>query len=147
MYLGAVDNTRERTANRQVEGSMQCHTLPVARRSDDIEETRSTVLRLLELLSDREAQVQYEVDVPIANVPAELICMWFDDQYYPGRAPFTDAFSPDERAHLASFDATFAGVQESLPTSGGVAALHAAPGWSEVCDAAGAALEHLQRER
>ncbi|HCS29040.1 MAG TPA: hypothetical protein DIW43_16405 [Spongiibacteraceae bacterium] len=31
------------------------------------------------LLADADAQLKYERDVPTANVPAELVCMWFDD--------------------------------------------------------------------
>lgn len=40
---------------------------------------RESLLQTLTLLGDFEAQMKYVVDVPIADVPAELICMWFDD--------------------------------------------------------------------
>jgi hypothetical protein len=48
---------------------------------------RAEVLRHLELLASVELQARYEGDVKIANVPAELVCVWFDDLDLPASAP------------------------------------------------------------
>ena len=40
---------------------------------------RAEVLSHLELLASPELQARYERDVEIADVPAELVCVWFDD--------------------------------------------------------------------
>ena len=37
----------------------------------------------IDLLAHRSKQLQYEQSVPIANVPAELVCGFCDDLYYP----------------------------------------------------------------
>lgn len=105
--------------------------------------TRSTFRELLELLSSREAQLRYETDVPIANVPAELLDMWFDDRYHPETPWFSQAFTDHERQVLADFNAFFSGVAERLPTDRGVAALHAEPVWDDVCAKASEVLAEL----
>ena len=56
---------------------------------------RDRVLETLRLLASPDAQVEYQRKVPIADVPAELICQWFDDSFWPDetrlRALFSDA--------------------------------------------------------
>lgn len=111
--------------------------------STDELQTRSTFRELLELLSSREAQLRYEADVPIANVPAEMFCMWFDDHYHPETAWFSEAFTSHERQALTDFNAFFSGVTDRLPTDRGVAGLHAEPVWDEVCARAADALAEL----
>lgn len=106
--------------------------------------TRSTCRELLKLLSNREAQLRYEADVPVANVPAELLCMWFDDHYHPETAWFSQAFTDHERQALADFNAFFSGVAGRLPTDQGVAGLHAEPVWDDVCAKASEALAELE---
>ena len=107
------------------------------------DETRRLLHDLLLLLSDREAQRAYERDVPIANVPAELLSMWFDDIYHPSSDRFGAAFSDDERAELAAFNDSYRARADDLPTTGGVAALHGTPEWDEVVERASAALLRL----
>lgn len=114
----------------------------VTRTADELQ-TRSVFRELLELLSSREAQVQYEADVPVANVPAELLCMWFNDHYHPETVWFTEAFTSRERAALAAFDGFFSAVADGLPTEGGVTALHAESAWTGVCEKAAEALAAL----
>lgn len=60
-------------------------------------------MELLELISDPIAQRSYEFDVSIADVPAELVSMWFDDLYHPKMPWFSEAFSDHELTKLASF--------------------------------------------
>lgn len=98
---------------------------------------RESVRELLQLLSDPAAQRKYERDVPIANVPAELVCMWFDDLYHP---ELLTGFSESERKALADFHSFFDARVEGLPCDGGVAKLHDAPAWREVMAKAGQAL-------
>ena len=94
------------------------------------EDLRNTVLGLLRLLGDPEAQLAYERNVPIADVPAELFCMWFDDQYHPATELFRAAFCSGERAILAAFHERFEVVADSLPRDlGRVADLHEHSGW------------------
>ena len=62
---------------------------------------RARVLDEIEFLSNPSAQVKYERDVPMADVPAELICGFVDDLYHPKSELFLDAFSADESASLA----------------------------------------------
>ena len=63
---------------------------------------RAGILELLELLADAAAQERYEHNVPIADVPAELCCMWFDDLYHPDSPAFQAAFTVAELDALAS---------------------------------------------
>jgi hypothetical protein len=112
--------------------------------SSDVQESRSRVRELLALLADPVAQRRYEVEVPIANVPAELICMWFDDHYHPGSSWFIEAFSPGEREVIADFNRVFDGIAQSLPTDRGVSALQSTPEWDTVCRAAAETLAALE---
>lgn len=109
----------------------------------DEADSRSVIRELLALLADPAAQREYEVEVPIANVPAELVFMWFDDHYHPDSSWFIEAFSPGERERLADFNRVFDGVFQSLPTNGGVFALQSTPQWNTVCRAAAEALAAL----
>ncbi len=68
---------------------------------------RNGILDLLALLADPEAQRAYERDVPLADVPSELFCGWFDDTYIPSSPAFQLAFSEEERAALANFSEQF----------------------------------------
>jgi len=82
------------------------------------------------MLSDPDAQLAYERDVPIACVPAELVCMWFDDHYHPTTELFRTAFSLSERAILAAFHDRFRSIADSLPADlSRVADLHAQEEW------------------
>jgi hypothetical protein len=60
------------------------------------EAIRRAVFEEIELLAHASLQVRYEKNVPIANVPAELICGFCDDLYHPKSQVFLDAFNEDE---------------------------------------------------
>ena len=111
----------------------------------DLSDTlRQTIVGLIRILSCADAQVAYERDVPIAQVPAELVCMWFDDHYHPDSAAFLGAFTARERAALAAFHATFSRVRASLPDAiPTVASLHARPEWLALMRAAADTLSRL----
>jgi len=77
--------------------------------------TRSSILEHLALLADPEAQREYEQNVPIADVPAELMCGWFDDSYDPSSPAFEAAFSLRERRALAEFSDLLTSAEAQLP--------------------------------
>lgn len=54
----------------------------------EIPNTHLRMINLLRLLSSDQEQLNYQTDIPIAAVPAELVCVWFDDQYHPDDAYF-----------------------------------------------------------
>lgn len=102
---------------------------------------RDGIRDLVALLADAERQRVYERDVPIAHVPAELVCMWFDDLYHPDDPAFVRAFSTAELAALDEFNRIYRSVADELePLPPSVADLHAHPAWSRVSPAAAAAL-------
>jgi hypothetical protein len=62
---------------------------------------RAQVEEWVVLLSSASQQVQYERDVPIADVPAELVCRFVDDLFHPKGDLFLAAFSEREIKGLA----------------------------------------------
>jgi len=57
---------------------------------------RKAIIQQIELLSNPSDQVQYEKDVPIPNVPAELICVFCDDLYHPKSDALQSQFTQEE---------------------------------------------------
>lgn len=62
---------------------------------------RDRVVECIELLARPAEQLNYEKNVPIADIPAELVCMFADDLFHPKMAEFVDAFSEEELKLLA----------------------------------------------
>lgn len=62
---------------------------------------RESVLEEIKGISSAQAQLEYERDVPIADVPAEMICGFCDDLFHPKSQVFLDAFTSDEVRGLA----------------------------------------------
>jgi len=62
---------------------------------------RQAIIDEIELLSSPSKQLEYEKNVPIANVPAELICGFCDDLYVPESEQILSEFSPEELNGLA----------------------------------------------
>ena len=62
---------------------------------------RSAIIQEIELLSLPSKQMEYEKNVPIANVPAELICCFCDDLYHPKSEDFLSQFNESELKGLA----------------------------------------------
>lgn len=73
---------------------------------------RQNVLNVLSLWSSKEEQLEYQENVPIAQVSAELFCQWADDSYHPESRQFKMAFNEKEREILADFDKTFNCISE-----------------------------------
>jgi hypothetical protein len=104
---------------------------------------RSSIRDHLALLADLEEQRKYERNVPIANVPAELVCGWFDDSYIPDSPAHHAAFTLSERAALEDFSALFSPVADGLRNVREVADLHARREWLEVVAAAAILLRQI----
>ena len=63
---------------------------------------RKAVIEELELLARASLQAKYESDVPVAYIPAELVCRFCDDLFHPKSQTFLDAFSEEEIKDLAA---------------------------------------------
>src|SRR5215831_2110733 len=95
------------------------------------------IFDVLRLISSEREQLDYEQDVPQADVPAELLCCWFDDYYHPSDPHFRSFFSPRELEILASFNNVYDLESKALPPSTGtVRPWLADPGWRRVMTAA-----------
>jgi hypothetical protein len=94
---------------------------------------RAAVLDHLELLSSLELQAKYERDVTVADVPAELVCGWFDDLDLPASA--SGLFAGEDLESVQGFSRSFKEVSKIL---GGLtlAELHAHPLWLELVEKA-----------
>ncbi len=68
---------------------------------DKSKQYRMHVIEEIELLASPPEQMKYEREVPIANVPAELICGFADDLYHPKSELFLNAFTEQEQKSLA----------------------------------------------
>jgi hypothetical protein len=81
---------------------------------------RNLIVQSLELLASKDAAFEYQRTVPIANVPAELFCWWFDDAYHPSSEVFQGAFTENELQVLAAFHSIFEAasveIREPLPS-------------------------------
>ena len=102
---------------------------------------RRNIIELVQTLASKEEQLAYERNVPIANVPAELICIWFDDLYHPQWDLFIEAFAPVERDRLAKFHIFYEARHKRLPDS--LAEMHQNPAWIEVMNEAQQVLKDL----
>ena len=98
------------------------------------EEFRESVRSILELLSSKELQLKYEKDVPIAHVPSELLCTWFDDLYHPDSILFQKSFSQEELEILERFNKFYDERTKGLPNS--LDELHRNPEWQEIMNKA-----------
>ncbi len=62
---------------------------------------RDNIIEEIELLSLPSKQLEYEKGVPIADVPAELICVFCHNLYHPKSEEFVAQFREDELKSLA----------------------------------------------
>jgi hypothetical protein len=102
------------------------------------------IIDILRLLSSPEAQREYQRSVPIADIPAELVNMWFDDLYHPDTDQFRATFQPIERKALAEFHDRYRSVVDHLPRS--LENLHSSAEWLLVVKAAQQALAVVGRD-
>ena len=91
---------------------------------------RQSVRDVLELISCKERQLEYQRDVPIANVPSELLCMWFDDLYHPRTVLFKNSFTLEEMKYLKAFNEFYDRSADVLPETLGE--LHKSEKWAAI---------------
>lgn len=94
------------------------------------EEFRKSVRELIELISSREQQFEYQENVPIANVASELLCMWFDDLYHPETDLFQNSFESKELEILEAFNQFYDSRTNKLPDT--LEELHRAKEWNQI---------------
>lgn len=105
---------------------------------------RRHIIELLQLLSSEQQQLEYEENVPIAYVPDELRCMWFDDLYHPRLIAM--CFTPSEGAALARFNAVYDVEKHNLPESPeSIRVWLADPTWQKIMTAASETLKQLNQ--
>jgi hypothetical protein len=104
---------------------------------------RNNIIEILQLLASEEQQLAYERDVRHVDITAELVCMWFNDQYHPDRG-FAALFTPDEMAALAQFHQFYDERVDRLPGSQGtVQTWLACPLWREIMHEAQRTLKRI----
>ena len=102
---------------------------------------KSNIVETLQVIASAERQFEYEKNVPEAQVPAELFCMWFDDNYHPNSADFSASFSSEELKDLSIFNAAFDKLGENVPTDKGVLGLQSDSNWLVIQSDAGKLLK------
>jgi hypothetical protein len=95
---------------------------------------RKAVFEHVRLLASASLQVQYEKQVPTADVPAEFVCGFCDDLFHPKSQAFLDAFTAEEIKDLAELYGLLCVasrlLNESLPLQ--VTGLQKLPEWRSV---------------
>ncbi len=72
------------------------------------------ILEMLRLWASLDAQLEYRRRVPIADVSAELFCMW-DEVFWPDDAALRAEFSETEWRALRRFHSVFERVLHLIP--------------------------------
>ena len=103
---------------------------------------RASIRNVLEIIASKEEQVYYEKNVSIANVPTELVCMWFDDSYHPNSGQQREAFSIEEQEILSKFNSFFDARVDGLPMT--FAELEVSPQWDEIMNEAQKVLDKIK---
>lgn len=65
--------------------------------------TRKNILGVIDLWASKEKQIDYQENVPMAQVSAELFCQW-EDFYSPDSPDFKQAFEKEELEILSDFN-------------------------------------------
>lgn len=103
---------------------------------------REGIKDAFEMLASRAEQARYAQNVPIADVPSELVCMWFDHMYHPESWQHKEAFSAEEQKILAAFDAFYRARSNYLPDT--LTAMHADIQWNEIVGEARRTLDSIK---
>lgn len=108
---------------------------------------RERVIDHLRLVASAEAQLRYEADVPIADVPAELVCGFVDDIYHPKSELMLRTFESDELERLAEFHGRLIVASDAFDRDGAqtVSAILLVPEWRSVMDFAKRLVVGLER--
>ena len=103
---------------------------------------RNRIIEYLELASDFDKQIKYKDEVPIAHVPAELICMW-EDSVHKEDAAFYSApiFSREEQKAIWAYHEIWAKIADVMNDKLDISELQKTKPWNEMRLAAQGALE------
>jgi len=93
---------------------------------------RENLIDILSTIASAEKQLEYEKQVPIANVSDELICGWFDDLYHPNTTLFESAFNSQERRELDRFNYFFVNYVNSIPDNQKLIDLQTSDEWKKI---------------
>ncbi len=102
---------------------------------------KANVINTVRLIADIDAQLEYEKNVPIANVPNELICQWFDDFYLSEFEWFKNKFTKKEWLVLEEFNDYYKKRLDNIPDT--LEKMHKSYSWKEVVGKAQWVLEML----
>ena len=89
---------------------------------------REGILQYLDLISVHSAQLEYEKNVPIADVAAELMEMFYD-LHHTDNPSFRAGFSETEISELCRFEGLLDKIPREVET---LDALRMLPEWDEV---------------
>lgn len=76
---------------------------------------RENLVGLLDLLSDKNKQIEYAKLVSDETAIFELISMWFDDQYHPDNEIFVLSYSNTELIALKKFNDYYDSISNNIP--------------------------------
>lgn len=117
------------------------HLRPAAE-GDEPLPIRQRIIEALRLAASAEQQRRYEAAVPIADVTAEVFCIW-GDNYFPDSPWLRRVFTPREQDVLARYAVVNDAIAPSLPDRLTLAEFQARPESRELADAAMRALAAL----
>ena len=95
------------------------------------ENIRENLVDLLDLLSDKDKQIEYAKLVSDQTAITELVCMWFDDLYHPDNKIFVLAYSDKELEALKKFNAYYDTISDKIQNDS-IEKLIADPNWVEL---------------
>lgn len=95
-----------------------------------MEPLKVNIVNVVQLIADIDAQKEYEINVPIAHIPTELISQWFDDFYHPENKSYSDVFTDKELSVLEEFNDFFDQRVSQLPDT--LLEMHNSFVWKEV---------------
>lgn len=113
--------------------------------AEHVEQVRLGIVAHLECISSEQEQLDYEQNVPIANVSSKMICVWFDSLYWPESTNFKLAFDASERAVLAAFNTFFDQQEYLLPETDTIKTWRAVPIWRQIMQRAEETIQLLHR--
>ena len=97
----------------------------------DARNYRECLIDVTSTLASGEALLEYESKVPIAYVPDEIICQFFDDHYHPKPSEFVAEFSEEELKEIGIFSGFLQMGSDAVVEAGSpaVAACLKLPDW------------------
>ena len=83
-------------------------------KKDFIKVMRKNIFEIIELWSSKDKQLDYQENVPIADVSSELFCQWADT-YTPEFIDFRETFNTIELGLLSEFDKELHIISDKKP--------------------------------